>query len=117
MSEARVEAGSPSFFERYARGEATAEQIDDFVGYWHEGRDCRAGTLPLHECLGLSQDEYEVWVYDPDALPHILTSRREQRPLETVMAERLDQLLLAARETDKTIIRGLRIWLSHRQER
>jgi len=68
--------------------------------------------MSLEDYLGPRYDEYQVWVYDPEALPSILEARCSKRPLHTVMAERLDELLAAALPRDATIVRGLRIWLT-----
>jgi hypothetical protein len=116
MSEARAEIRPPRFFDLYSRGEVTAEQIEGFVERWHENVDPWAKDLSLHEYLGLSDEEYRVWVYDPDALPHILTARRQNRPLREVIAKRLDALVLENRPVNQTTISGLRIWLKDREK-
>jgi hypothetical protein len=46
------------------------------------------------------------------ALPSILEARRAKRPLRAVIAERLAELVAAARPRDATIVKGLRIWLA-----
>jgi hypothetical protein len=117
MCSALAEPGRPSFFILYSRGLALADEIDDFIDKWHEGADSQIGNLPLHEYLGLTHDEYEVWVLDPDVLPHILIARRESRSLPEVMNEYLDELPVAARASDAATIKALRGWLAKRAER
>jgi hypothetical protein len=73
--------------------------------------------LPLPEYLGLSLDEYKLWVRDPNVLPHVLMARREARPLRDVVKDRLDELPVAARADDAATIRALRAWLANRQQR
>ena len=116
MSEVRTETREPSFFDLYSRGEATADQIDDFVGRWHEDEEPWAKDMALHEYLGLSEQEYQVWVYDRDALPQILAARRERQPLREVIANHLDALIHEDRRVNGTKIYGLRIWLGDREK-
>lgn len=64
------------FFELYAAGKIPAENIHDYVGYWH---DCFKNTdvyPPLHVYLGLTAQEYALWVMDDNALPGILMRRK-----------------------------------------
>jgi hypothetical protein len=117
MSSSLAKAGLPTFFDLYGRGEALSDDIDDVVDRWHEGSDPQAKSLPLHEYLGLTIDEYELWVHDPEALPHILIARRQSRPLLEVMNDYLDALPMAARADDAATVRALRAWLAIRQTR
>jgi hypothetical protein len=117
MSSSPAKAGSPTFFDLYCRGEALPDEIDDFIDRWHEGVDPQAKSLPLHEYLGLTLDEYELWVHDSDVLPQILIARRESRPLSEVMNDYLDELPMEARADDAATVRALRAWLAKRQKR
>lgn len=117
MSNSLAKAGSPTFFDLYSRGQALPDDIDDFVDRWHEGGDPQARSLPLHEYLGLTVDEYELWVRDPDVLPLVLIARRELRPLPEVMNDYLDELPMAARADDAATVKALRAWLANRQKR
>ncbi len=112
MADIRTEARPASFFDLYSRGDASPDDIEDFLGRWHDDLDIWARGMSLEDYLGLSRDEYQVWVYDPDALPSILEARRAKRPLRAVMAERLDELVAAAHPRDATIVKGLRVWLA-----
>jgi hypothetical protein len=112
MSDIRTEAKPASFFDLYLRGDVSADDIDDFVGRWHDSQEPRARDMSLEDYLGLGHDEYQVWVYDPEALPSILAARRAKRPLQAVMSERLEELVAAGRPHDQTIIKGLRVWLA-----
>lgn len=112
MSDIRTEARPASFFDLYSRGDASPDDIDDFVGRWHDDREPWAREMSLEDYLGLRHDEYQIWVYDPEALPSILEARRAKRPLRAVMAERLDELVAAEQPRDATIVKGLRIWLA-----
>lgn len=80
MSKPQVVQSTATFFDRYSRGEALPDEIDDFIDKWHDRVDPQARSLPLHEYLGMTLEEHEVWVHDAEALPHILIARRELRP-------------------------------------
>lgn len=72
-------ASNPTFFELYSCGKALAEEIDDFIDRWHEEMTGKSGKqlIPIHKFLGLTEDEYAVWVQDPGILPMILNARNE----------------------------------------
>jgi hypothetical protein len=112
MSEIRIDEMTASFFDLYSRGDASPDDVDDFVDRWHDRLEPWARDMALEDYLGLRHDEYQVWVYDPEALPSILEARRAKRPLRAVIAERLAELVAAARPRDATIVKGLRIWLA-----
>jgi hypothetical protein len=96
-----------SFFEKYLTGEALANDIDDYIDAWHEGSE----NQPLHEFLGMSEQEYALWLPDPDLLPYIALARRERKPLSAILETRCDELSMTARSSDATKIRRLRTWL------
>ena len=60
-----------TFVELCLKGEASADEVDDFVDRWHEGD----ADVPLHEFLGLTRDEYARWVEAPDSLTLTLSAR------------------------------------------
>ena len=60
------------FVELCLRGEASPDEIDEFVEHWHDHPE---GSL--HNFLGMKKSEYALWVKDPDALAGIIKSRRE----------------------------------------
>lgn len=116
MSSLLADSGA-TFFDLYSLGRALPDEIDDYIDQWHERADDRAKSLPLHEYLGLTRDEYELWVRDPDLLPQILIARREARPLGEVMNDYLDELPMAARADSAATIKALKAWLMRRQRR
>ena len=111
MSESHTQARAPSFLDLYSRGEASADDIDDFVDRWHDAGEPWAQDLELHEYLGMTHEEYEVWLCDPLALPAILDARRSGRALAAVMADRYEALRSANRPADATILFSLGNWL------
>lgn len=61
-----------SFVERVLEGTASCEDIDDYVERWHEGD----GDVELHEYLGLSWDEYALWVEKSDSIEPIIARKK-----------------------------------------
>ena len=114
MSDTSTKAKAPSFFDLYCHGEAAADEIEDYVSRWHRSAEPAAKDLPLHDYLGLSREEYEVLLYDPDALPLILAARASQCSLVGLMAARLQELKSANRPEDGTTIFLLGNWLAAR---
>ena len=106
MSEVQYEA--QTFFSLYSDGLIAGDQIDDFVEAWHNAGDEEKRSLP--EYLGMSDDEYAVWLMSHGTLPSILAARRDRRPLSDVVAEYL-QDLQRARPADRPAIHALSHWL------
>ncbi|QXW44850.1 hypothetical protein [Pseudomonas amygdali] len=63
------------FLEFYLKGDVLEEDIHRFVEGWHEGLE--GAGIELHEYLGMSWEEYGVWVATPVALSSILPARKK----------------------------------------
>lgn len=50
------------FVDKLLAGEVTEEDIDDYISEWHKS----TSTLPLHEFLGMTWDEYGRWLEGHD---------------------------------------------------
>ncbi len=61
-----------TFVQAVKEGIATIDEIYDWVDRWHESP---ADDGPLHEYLGLSREQYGLWVQTPSTLE---ASVREQ---------------------------------------
>ena len=66
--------GSESFMQKCLRGQAMSNEVDDFVERWHLSRK----DIDIEAFLGMTRVEYEIWLRDPNALDHIIASRRER---------------------------------------
>jgi hypothetical protein len=107
-----VEQDVPTFFSLYAAGQISAEQIDDFIGAWHGSSDEERRSLA--DYLGMSDDEYAVWLMSHCALPSILAARREGRPLAEVIGEHLEDRR-RNRPHNRSAICALSHWLGRPQ--
>jgi len=100
-----------TFVDQCLEGLATLDEVDDFVEAWHEGEDAR----DLHEYLGLTWDEYALFVERPEALRYIMFSRKRDVPVKEVLQEYSagveDFETVAARATDPAEARAVLDWL------
>jgi hypothetical protein len=103
-----VQAEARSFFSLYSDGLITGDQIDDFVEAWHNAGDDEKRSLS--EYLGMTDDEYAVWVMSHGALPSILAARLGRRPLSDAVAEYLRHLQ-HSHPDDRHAIHALSHWL------
>jgi hypothetical protein len=88
------------------------EEIDDFVDRWHEAPE---GT-ELHDYLGMTQEEYSLWLRVPDALAYIIKARHEAKPLTDVVVNGYQDLCLATHTSDQSKIARLQKWLKAKGE-
>lgn len=65
-------------------GQYHIEDIDDFIDEWHKGE----GNEDLHEFLGMSWEEYALWVSNPYVLPDIIKARKENKRIQDVLQEK-----------------------------
>ena len=97
----------PTFMDLYLNGTVSPEDIDDYVDKWRTS----AGTGEIYEFLGMSEQEYSLWLRDPDALPHIARARRESKPLVSVIDSALKKTAVAAPPSDEEKRKRLKRWL------
>ena len=104
MSEKQTE----TFIELCLKGNALLEEVDDYVDYWHNSSE----NVGLRNFLGMSKSEYSLWLNDPDVLPYVIYSRREERPFVQVVNDNYySEARLAARSDQSHKIRLLKDWL------
>lgn len=109
MSDVHHEA--PAFLSLYGEGRVTADQIDEFIEAWHSSGDEEKRSLAKY--LGMSDEEYSVWLMSHGALPSILAARRQQRPLAEVIGMYLADLR-SSHTPDGSAIHALSHWLARR---
>ncbi len=92
-----------SFVNQCLAGDVDPDAIDDFVARWHEG----ATGVTIWEFLGMTKDEYALWVEQPDSLHAILYAHRFGGSVE----EAVKTMSIAARGADREEARRVRQWL------
>jgi hypothetical protein len=100
---------APAFFALYDEGRIAAGQIHDYIGAWHDSGD--EETRPLSEYLGMTAEEFSVWVITSRALPVIAAARRANRPLREFVAPFFEQLKTANNPADKPVLHAMGYWL------
>ncbi len=65
-----------NFRQRFMYGLCSFDAIDDEIAVWHESTECEC---ELHEYLGFSTDEYELFVRDSTAFEERLLSQRQEQ--------------------------------------
>jgi len=98
---------SETFIDAVLSGDALWVDVEDWVAGWHAGR----GEGKLHEHLGMSWDEYRLWVERPEVLRLIVGARETHEPVERYIAE-VDDFAIAARGLEprdrEAVVRWLR---------
>lgn len=94
------------YIELCENGELLLDDIDDYVDKWHESDSDQS----LFEYLGMTQQEYILWVHDPDILSFIITSRTQGRSIDDVMND-FHELPMAARADSPEKAKFLMKWL------
>ncbi len=95
-----------NFIQKCIEGNALIDDIDDFVGSWHESDS----SQPLHRFLGMTSSEYSLWIADPDVLPHIVNAHLQERDISDILEE-VSAFPLAARSDGPDKALELMNWL------
>ena len=61
-----------TFINKCVNGEASIEDVDDYVDKWHDGDSDKK----LHDYLGMTWFEYSMWVTKPSMLGDIVDCRK-----------------------------------------
>ncbi len=64
-----------SFIEKCINGDASLDEIDDYIDEWHDSNSDI--DLELHEFLGMTWEEYSLWAVKPSLLADILNHRKQ----------------------------------------
>jgi hypothetical protein len=99
-----------TFFDRCLAGEVATDEIDDFVDAWHG--DPESGEL--HDYLGMTGEEYSLWLRAPDTLPCILKARRDGEPLTQAVGQAYETMRLATSGNDASTVARLQEWLKEK---
>lgn len=95
-----------TFAEKYLNGEVLLDEIDDFVDEWHESDlDCE-----IYEYLGLTQEEYFLWVEEDSVLAYIFEARMKKTPIIKYL-EDLYSSPMAARASSAEEASKIKEWL------
>jgi hypothetical protein len=88
--------------------ECDLSRIDDEIDAWH----MTDTSIPLHEWLGFTSDEYQLYVEKPLSLRIILAARDHKRSLEGLLSAKDACSLVAARGASPAEVMELKKWLN-----
>ncbi|MFF5802023.1 hypothetical protein [Streptomyces sp. NPDC012746] len=97
-----------TFVEDALAGDAGIDDIDSYVDAWHDAED---SDLELHEFLGMTWDEYRLWVEKPKSLRYILSAHRNGHSVSEEVVKSQSELALAARAGSTDEAESVLTWL------
>jgi DNA-directed RNA polymerase specialized sigma subunit len=96
------------------QGRVLSDEIDDFVEQWHDNDSAEE----IYEYLGLSFEEYSLWVADPDNIEIIIYARHSHKPLTEAVNDNLQhEERIAARSDEAAKISALARWIAAQPDR
>jgi hypothetical protein len=101
-----------AFFDLYQAHGVSEDAIHDFIDDWHNSGE--EEMRELWQFLGMTQDEYSVWVMDARALPLLRDARETQETLVLAVARYLDELRARNAPADRAATHALSHWMAHR---
>jgi hypothetical protein len=96
------------FVTACVKGRSYLQKIDDYIDMWHDGK--AGADRELHDFLGMTPEEYALWVERPEVLPFIIIAHRSGKSVQDVILEAEHQPM-AARAADLDEARQLHDWL------
>jgi len=92
------------FITNCINGDAMMDEVNDFIDQWHAGEY----DLSLHEFLGMTKKEYELFVVDENYLGWIVNAHKFGKNIDSMVRE---ELAIAARSDDAAKAKKLQQWL------
>src|SRR5437868_12859853 len=96
-----------SFIEQCLSREAEFDDIDDFIDRWHQDPQGK----PLYEFLGMTRQEYALWVDECSVLPVIVSVRAQNKNLDQILEAVGHRLPMSAKAPGPGKTRNLIDWL------
>lgn len=90
-------------------GDALITEINDYIDVWHDSED---EDMPLHQFLGMTKREYELFVMDENYLGVIITAHREETAVFSLMQQ---QYHFAARSNNARKTEAIERWLKQEE--
>ncbi len=97
-----------NFIDDCLNGNALLSDIDSIVDQWHQGKV--KGDISLRETLGMENEEYVLWMKDPENINFIIHARQRGIPVDAAIDE-FFSMPMAARGSSKEEISAIVNWL------
>ena len=95
-----------TYVDKVLAGKALLADIDEYIDVWHDSLE-DLGSLPSF--LGLTEEEYSLWVERPESIRFIIAGRRAG--VSSFKARDLSGVALAARAKTDSEAAGVLEWL------
>lgn len=103
-----------TFIDLALNGYVLSDEINDFVEAWHESN----AENEIYQYLGMSFDEYSLWVSDPESMDVIISARRDGRPLREAVNDNIQfRERIAARADEAGKLAILSKWIAAQRDR
>lgn len=96
-----------SYVDDVLRGDALWTDIDQWIADWHDGES----KQDLHDYLGMTREEYALWVEKPESLRFILAARERAATVGELLGKSGHEFALAARGLSEEDADNVRRWL------
>lgn len=104
-------SNAQTFVDALLSGNAELDDIDDWVGRWHDQAGAPNGNpQELDDFLGFTEVEYSLWVERPSSLRLIAAARHRRTSIDDVQAI-ATSAQAAARTSDDSEAQKLLRWL------
>ncbi|MGI4763745.1 MAG: hypothetical protein ACRYGP_01560 [Janthinobacterium lividum] len=100
-----------NFVDQAMAGLVAINDIDDFVDRWHDGEE----TVAIFDFLGMTEEEYGLWMQAPDTLELILRARRLRLPLVEAVKDDAGKSRTSAASEEALKLELLQTWLRGRE--
>jgi hypothetical protein len=97
---------SEAYVDRVLAGSALWTDIDDYIERWHS----EEGDASIEDILGMSPEDYSLFVEEPRSLRFILAAHEGSESVTELFAK-ADDHAIAARGLDAADARKVRDWL------
>jgi hypothetical protein len=72
-----------NFVEKCLSREVGYDDIDDFIDQWHQAPQGKS----VYDFLGMTRQEYALWVTEASVLPTIISIRAQNKNLDEIFKE------------------------------
>lgn len=103
---------SKNFIQACIDADVLVDEIDDYIDEWHDGDY----DVDLNEFLGMTKEEYRLWVENDSMIKYIITAHMENKSISEVIAEYYEAEKLVARAENAEEAKAIYEWLKSRKK-
>lgn len=103
---------SKNFIQACIDADVLVDQIDDYIDEWHDGDY----DVEIYEFLGMTQEEYRLWVENDSMIKYIIIAHMENKSIEEVISELYESEKLVARAKSADEAKTIHDWLKRKNK-